>query len=713
MGEPRDQLEGKRANVKKEGKLGRKDLAALIPAVFLAFTFCVFGPIEIYLSNITELWFPIGAIFWLSLLIGGIGCIVLSLVGFLLPEKIRKWYVCLLSGLGLALYIQGNFIQINYGVLDGRVIQWDAYKSVAIWNTVIWIICLLVPFIMQKVLKDRFKKISSTILCCILLVQIITLGTLALTTDLSKSTGSGDAYLSQKNLYTVSTEKNVIVFVLDTFDQDLLEEILNTNPDILNEFDGFTYYTNATCAYPTTKGSLPFILTGQYYQNEQPYDDYLEEAYRNTDAYERLYKANYEINLYTANLFVPDDIKAAYLGNGETGEVKVNSYIGLEKAMLQFTAFRYFPHVMKQFVWFYSGIFDQYRDSTDGVEPYSSDNLAFYSGIKDHKLQTESRKNMYSFIHLTGTHPPFTLKEDVTPAEDGTVTGVSQGIACLNIVLEYITQLKELGVYDNTMIIVTADHGMGDGIGRCPIFLVKFFDGNGAVDVSNAPISHENLLPTIMKECGLDDDNKDGKSVKDILESDITERKYFYYSWDDSWDKSYLPDIAEYTVDVQKRFIQTGIVYTSQGIEKSEPYEYQIGDTIDLTQAGGGNKYYIDGASWAEATHTWSLGYSGCMLVHVGEGTGDLTGEFQFKAVYTPPQRLIIRCGNMTLYDAELTSVETPVQFAIPERCIEDGLLILDLEYPDAVSPKSRGQSEDTRILAFAFEKIRFYQAGK
>lgn len=684
-----------------------KDLSVLIPAASLSFTFCVFGPIEIYISNVTELWFPISGIFFPSLLIGGIACIVLSLVGLLLPEKIRKWYACFLVGLGFALYIQGNFIQTNYGVLDGREIQWDAYKSVAIWDTAIWILCLLAPFIAQKILKDRFKKISSTILCCMLLVQVVTLGTLALTTELSKSTSN--IYLSKKNLYTVSTEKNVIVFVLDTFDQEYLEEILDVNPDILNTFDGFTYYTNATCAYPTTKGSLPFMLTGQYYLNEQPYNDYIKEAYRNTDIYERLYKANYEINLYTNDLFVPEDVKATYLGNGETNEIKINSYIGLEKAMLQFTAFRYFPHIAKQFVWFYSGIFDQYRTSVGGKEPCSEDNIAFYSGLKGNKLQTESGQNVYSFIHLAGTHPPFTLKEDVSTAEDGTATVVSQGIACLNIVCEYITQLKELGVYDNTMLIITADHGNAHEPGRWPIFLVKHFDESGAVKVSNAPISHENLLPTIMEECGLGDNNKYGKSIKEVLTSDVTERRYFFYNWDERWDKRYLPDIAECTVDVHKQFTITGIIYTSQGIEKSKPYEYQLGDTIVLTQAGGGNKYFTRGISLEEATHTWSFGRSGSMLVHVGEDTGDLTGEFQFKMVYAPPQRLVIRCGDLTLYDAEISSGEAPIRFTIPEGCIKEGMLMLDLEYPNAVSPTSRGESEDDRMLAFAFEKIRFY----
>lgn len=104
------------------------------------------------------------------------------------------------------------------------------------------------------------------------------------------------------------------------------------------------------------------------------------------------------------------------------------------------------------------------------------------------------------------------------------------------------------------------------------------------------------------------------------------------------------------------------------------------------------------------------------MLLNLGEDPGDLVGEFQFEqnwGVYAPPQRLVIRCGDFTLYDEKISSTEAPIRFAIPEQCIRDGWLTLDLEYPDAVSPKSRREGEDTRELAFAFERIRFYQSEK
>ena len=44
-------------------------------------------------------------------------------MGLLLPPKLKEVYCCLLLGITLALYIQGNYVTTNYGVLDGEGID--------------------------------------------------------------------------------------------------------------------------------------------------------------------------------------------------------------------------------------------------------------------------------------------------------------------------------------------------------------------------------------------------------------------------------------------------------------------------------------------------------------------------------------------------------------------------------------------------------------
>ena len=56
----------------------------------------------------------------------------------------------------------------------------------------------------------------------------------------------------------------------------------------------------------------------------------------------------------------------------------------------------------------------------------------------------------------------------------------------------------------------------------------------------------------------------------------------------------------------------------------------------------------------------------------------------------------------------EVFSTDSPITFKISKDCIQQGVLDLDLEYPDALSPASQGKSADSRELAFRFKSFSF-----
>ena len=90
------------------------------------------------------------------------------------------------------------------------------------------------------------------------------------------------------------------------------------------------------------------------------------------------------------------------------------------------------------------------------------------------------------------------------------------------IVAEYLRQLKELGVYDQSTIVITADHGKWfltpepPTTTSTPIMLVKPAKQSGqvggaaenaqgtAVQKSGMPVSHHDYLPTVAQAMGLD-----------------------------------------------------------------------------------------------------------------------------------------------------------------------------------------------------------------
>lgn len=689
--------------------------ACLLAAISLliTFTFFIAGPIQLYISNISEFWFSLTDMLGVCLLTGLLVAIGIFLIGLILRGIPRTAYICLLLGLSIALYIQGNFVMTDYGILDGREIIWADYSFTAIWNTSLWIVCLVTPFIIWFCFREKIKTWFKYVAYALTLIQIISLGTLCLTTDLFNASNRNTLILSDRNLYSVSEEENVVTFVLDTFDQDYLLNILNDDPSFLDPLDGFTCFMNATSAYPTTKGSLPYLLTEQYYENEQPYVDYVDAAFANTSYYDVLKKAGYDINLYTNTPYVSSRTKRNYVSN-TGGSMRINSQSKLEQALLQMTAFSYFPHIAKQFVWFYSGIFDELQASTVNDEtPFSKANIDFYSGLVRDKLYTVANAKNYQFIHLSGAHLPHTLNEDVTIAENNEASSLTHTKACLNIVYEYIRQLKALGVYDQTMIIITADHGKSNF--KAPILLIKRFSETGTLRYSSAPVSHANLHATVMESLGLNENNMFGTSAYDVSENSNVTRRYLDYSWNtDWWSAAYLPPMTEYYVqpegNTKNSFLPTMKRYTEHGIDTSASllYAYHPGDTVLFvlnSEGTNGADYFLYGLSGIETDSAWSSGYRSRIYLFIDGQSSDLIAEFTCKAIYSGSQHVTVMSGNETLFSDLVTRDQPVIRFTVPENCIQNGQLILDFMYPDARSPVEDG-GRDSRVLALKYKQF-------
>ena len=459
-----------------------------------------FGPLQLYLTNVGEFWFTLEHIFPFLIVSFLVVLLILTGISLLIPEKLSKYFIAVVFGIGFALYIQGNFINLDYGVLDGTPIDWSQYKIPGIFNTLFWIFCLLAPPFLVHAwpgqIIESIKSISLVIIC----IQIITIGTLLVTTKLPENSNIS---VTEKGMFSLSKDKNLIIFILDSFDASYMNEILNQRPEYKEYFQDFTYYNNTLGAYPTTKGAVPYILTGERYDNSVPYQAYIENAYKSSELYNVLPKEGYDIGLYTSRDFLPASNSFGII-NTVIRQEKPSSILGLGMMMYKSTAFSYFPHVIKSLVWYYSGEFNNYVDtnvSGDSSEKaYLLNDIKYYEKLTNDGLEFSNPKYAFRVYHLEGPHAPYTMTENIEIDENGT-SEIEESIGSLNIVLSYINQLKEEGVYDNTCIIVLADHGK---IGFCqnPLLMVKPREKRGDLLLeSSAPVSYEDLCSTIMYLC--------------------------------------------------------------------------------------------------------------------------------------------------------------------------------------------------------------------
>lgn len=122
-----------RKGVKNYKKIFEKTTFLLPVLLFLWTTYVVFTPSSILLSNINEFRmhyiYVLPSIIIVSILVIGIAVIIGGFCG----KKTLPYYYTLLFGVTLCMYIQFNFLNPPFRVLDGTEIEWQKYSN---WNLI-------------------------------------------------------------------------------------------------------------------------------------------------------------------------------------------------------------------------------------------------------------------------------------------------------------------------------------------------------------------------------------------------------------------------------------------------------------------------------------------------------------------------------------------------------------------------------------------------
>ena len=84
-------------------------------------------------------------------------------------------------------------------------------------------------------------------------------------------------------LFQFSSERNVIHVVLDEFQTDVFVAMLEEDGGSLGRtFTGFTFFADHLGAFPSTSLSVPAMLTGKEFRNEQPVPEFVRQAFSET-----------------------------------------------------------------------------------------------------------------------------------------------------------------------------------------------------------------------------------------------------------------------------------------------------------------------------------------------------------------------------------------------------------------------------------------------
>lgn len=522
-------------------RLGR----ALLPCVLLSGLVFFFGPWEVFFQNPAEVDFVAIDFIPFMILLWAFSSIVLASLISAVPERFFHIAVSVVFGLAVCAYLQVLLLDPGLGNVNQTVVDWDRYRTYSLINAVIWLALLAVPIVMQA----RFPKLwaKGIPIVCALILGMQTASVVALSVQADPSVwtrrGGQGSYLTGDDQYVVGSDGNVLLICLDAFDNAYLNELAARDADALAFLHDFTYYDNYDCSNHSTQPSICCFLTGASYDPSITWDAWYQQAWRSDSSasfYGSLSDAGYRVGIYA---------NAAEIGGAENMAGIADNVVTRSAACLVpdqeriwsgltlLSLYRLCPfaakmEVLKHIPEMNHTVSLGAAGKTDALQPPDVDNYAFYSKLEEAGLQTAAGKR-FVFQYLHGVHEPIDTSADCRKQPDATREETIAG--CLTLVRAYLEELKAVGVYDHSTVIITSDHGHWDCLQ--PIFLVKQAgQTHSALRVTSAPASHNELLATMLACIGREHSVL-GPSAFDFHDGQLRQR--------DCWSLTISPDYPE------------------------------------------------------------------------------------------------------------------------------------------------------------------------
>ena len=545
----------------------RRLLIVAFPALLLPLQLLLFGPYTIYSGNVQEFSAPFWSLFvhvWPAILVvAG----VFALIGLVLPQKFFQHYVVALVAIGIAAWAQGNLMVGDYGVLNGQEIDWSGHAWRTRYELILWLG-------MPVVLVAFARKVFPTAVFASQMLIALQVGLLAYTVAQTDPEARAKWEGAPEAIFELSSKRNVFHFVLDGFQSDAFGDILKVErAEIDRQYSGFTFFKNHMGAFPTTIVSIPAMLTGSVYRNQEPMRRFIAKEFKRASIFRAMRDQGYQVDAVSGLVY--DKASATNYYRLPMPYVTYSAYVRFAGWQLADLAlFRHSPHMLKPWVyneqsWRLQTRFGQSVD-TPGRRYLPVNGQAFLADYTS-RVRVAHERPTYKYLHIGVPHWPVSLDANCnyTGARPLRRSNYTDQARCgIRRVGEFLDKLRQLGLYDSSLIIISSDHGVAlppngftgerDVFGgplseiagsSLALLVVKPPHANGPVRVSDAPSSISDIPATIVDTLGLNNPFS-GVSALKLDERAPRPRQFAVYLWSSAeWKADFFPYMDVFTVD--------------------------------------------------------------------------------------------------------------------------------------------------------------------
>jgi len=636
----------------------------------------------------------------------------------LLPRRSSLWGIRILHSLFLLCFVVTVFFPHGVGLFDGRKVDSLSPKML----TMIYCAYLTAFGGFLWVCTKRFDVIQrATRIICILNVGfVIYAGILQMYAYIPTLTAHAHPVsharpFSEDTDLSFATQRNIIIILADMLQGSSVEQVLRANPELSRKFTGFTAYTRAVSVFPFTSYSLPTILSGNVYANGPAPWKENNRASLNDGLLTDAEKSGYSRLMLSESIF-SERLDQWYYPNEDI--VNIAPYYLVSAGLSRILKIPGLLVTEDEFQEMY--ILKQQSDKA--IRRFIKQN----AGNDTHKL---------IFIHDMRPHTPvyFKIDESLRPTLRLDAS-IQEYFAQLRKYFDEIcyvldsygkicARLQQLGLYDDSLIIIAGDHGHFIGNWRA---LYEAADGAQDFDgytFGNAKRSAAMYNPAMLiklpkntGELSISHDAMSVLAIREIVQQYIADNKDGMCAVATRWKSADMPVVIFSKEDPSPYFFPT--VHERINIKGNiaelpsvlaermfaEKYDYTMGENaISLLRS---RVPFDPQAGWLcdvpavlslrireyKAGKTYALTLEGKPLVKPG---------------MHERQRLIVKTAGIPVAELAFTSEEQSFSLDLPSQAVnESGELVLEFVSRDATTHGKLGLGTDQTVVSVYMRNI-------
>lgn len=417
-------------------------LFALLPTPILLFLSNAF---PLYFSNQVELNYQ-----WVVLLPFIIAAVVLFYVGFFLSKtKPTRFNLFLLR----LYYLAGPALLLFSLLREMPVINIESPLSLAVFCIVGITLALIFA---RKLNPDRIAMLMAAF-GLLLLLQT----TISIVSNLHNTMDDSGAKVNGQNpSVTEANLPNIYHLILDAYQPEIFDEGVTMSQK--QSLGGFIYFPNASSLYNLTIWSIPSIFLGEEYHFPETDFEYKNRAFNGESSFlSSLKKQGYSTMAYTRKLYPFElglfDETVAHSSNSkqlavDNGDVFIALWI-----------YRVLPKLLSRSLAKHGIVIDQSIYESLENKVFLADSapqeslVSFQNYLSKEKYLPD--KGRYTYIHLLLPHGPHLYDADCNEVGKRSSSIELQSQCANHLIAQFIAELKRLGRYKQSLIIINSDHG--------------------------------------------------------------------------------------------------------------------------------------------------------------------------------------------------------------------------------------------------------------